>query len=73
MVKALGLVFSARWQGNCYDCVDYCLEILRKEGVKTQLINFYDYEIKPCSHCNYECFSERIRGSKELCPLMTSP
>jgi len=69
MVKALGLVFSARRQGNCYDCVNYCLERLCKEGIKTQLTNMYDYKIEPCSHCNYECFSERIRGTKEKCPI----
>lgn len=69
MIKALGLVFSARKQGNCLDCVNYCLDRLRKEEIETQLINIYDYRIEPCSHCNYECFSERIRGTQEKCPI----
>jgi len=68
-LKALGLVFSARKHGNCYDCVNYCLERLRKEGIETRLISMYDYRIEPCSHCDYECFSERIRGTKETCPI----
>lgn len=39
------------------------------EGIKAKLINMYDYRIEPCSHCDYECFSERIRGMKEICPI----
>jgi len=69
MVKALGLIFSARKRGNCYDCANYCLDRLREESIETQLINIHDYTIEPCNHCNYECFSERIRGTKEICPI----
>lgn len=65
----LGLVFRGRKQGNCLDCVNHCLQRFKDEGFETQLINLYDYKIKPCSNCNYECFSERIRGTKETCPV----
>ena len=69
MVKALGLVFSARKRGNCYECVNYCLERLSQEGIETRTICLHDYTIEPCNHCNYECFSDRIRGTKEACPI----
>jgi len=68
-MKALGLVFSARRMGNCYRCVAYCLDLLAEEGFETELLNAYDLEIKPCSHCDYECFSEYLRGKKEECPV----
>jgi len=64
----LGLVFSSRKRGNCYDCVNYCLQRLAKKGFHTLLINFNDYNVVPCSNCDYECFSERIRGTEERCP-----
>ena len=48
-MKVLGLVFSAREKGNCYHCVNYCLEKFKENGFETQLVNAYDYEIKPCS------------------------
>jgi len=68
-MKVLGLVFSAREKGNCYHCVNYCLEKFKENGFETQLVNAYDYEIKPCNHCNYECFSEELQNEKERCPV----
>ena len=69
MVRALGLVFSARKLGNSYACVNYCLEKMTHEGFEAKLVCFCDYKIEPCNHCNYECFSERIRGTQESCPI----
>ncbi|MHA1469886.1 MAG: NAD(P)H-dependent oxidoreductase [Candidatus Asgardarchaeia archaeon] len=63
-MRVIGLVFSARKKGNCYHCVNYCLEKFKTRGFKTQIINAYDYEIKPCSHCNYQCFPEEVIGKK---------
>ena len=68
-MRVLGFVFSARERGNCYYCVNYCLEKFREHGFETQLINAYDYVIKPCSHCNYECFSKELEGREERCPI----
>jgi len=68
-MKVVGLVFSARKTGNGYSCMRYCLDTLEQKGFKTVLINAYDYEIKPCSHCNYECYAEEIRGKREECPV----
>ncbi len=68
-MKALGIAFSARKRGNCLNCVDYVLTKLREQGFETDVINAYDCEIKPCSHCNYECFARELRGKDEECPI----
>lgn len=67
-MRALGMVFSARQKGNCYDCVNYCLQQFKERGIKTRIISLSEHKILPCSNCRYECFSERIRGTKESCP-----
>jgi multimeric flavodoxin WrbA len=33
-------------------------------GLKTEIINAYDYEIIPCSRCHYECFN-----APKTCPI----
>jgi len=68
-MKVAGLVFSARKSGNGFNCIRYCLDKLEAKGFKTVLINAFDFEIKPCSHCNYECYAEEIRGKREKCPM----
>ncbi len=68
-MKVAGIVVSARKEGNCLHCVKYCLDKLNKIGFDTLLVNFYEYNITPCSHCNYECYAEVIRNQKEECPI----
>jgi multimeric flavodoxin WrbA len=68
-VKALGIAFSARKMGNCLNCVEYVLAKLKTQGFATEVINAYDLEIKPCGHCNYECFAKELRSKKEECPI----
>ena len=68
-MKVAGVVFSARKRGNCFDCVKYCLDKLEGKVFRTVLVNAFDYEIKPCSHCNYECYAKTIRGREEQCPI----
>jgi len=68
-MKVAGVVFSARKTGNGFSCIRYCLDRLEGKGFKTVLINAFDYEIKPCSHCNYECYAKTIRGREEQCPI----
>jgi len=58
-VKILGVVFSARKEGNCLKCVKYCLERFKEYEFETDVINVFEMEIKPCTHCNYECFTGR--------------
>jgi multimeric flavodoxin WrbA len=67
-MRAFGIAFSARKRGNCLSSVEYVLTKLEK-GFETEVINFYDYEIRPCSHCNYECFAHATRNKNESCPI----
>jgi len=67
-MKTLGIAFNAK-RGNCLDCVEYVLAKLREQRFETEVINLYDYEIKPHSHCNYECFALQLRGKEEECPI----
>jgi len=68
-MKVAGLVFSARKTGNGFCCMKYCLDRLEEKDFKTVIVNAFDYEVKPCSHCNYECYAEEIRGKREECPV----
>jgi multimeric flavodoxin WrbA len=56
-MKAVALVASGRERGNCYDFALFTLECLKEKGVDTELINFYDHQILPCS-CAYECLQK---------------
>jgi multimeric flavodoxin WrbA len=72
-MKAVALVFSARKKGNCYDFARFILNKLEKRGVETEIVNFCEYDIKPCQNCDYECLA-RINpktGRKEYgeCPV----
>jgi multimeric flavodoxin WrbA len=68
-MKALGVAFSARKRGNCLNCIEYVLTKLKEQGFAIEVINAYNHEIKPCSHCNYECFAKELRDKKEECPI----
>jgi multimeric flavodoxin WrbA len=68
-MKALGIAFSARSKGNCLNCTEYVLTKLAEHGFETEIVNAYDCEIKPCSHCNYECFARELRSKAEECPI----
>jgi len=67
-MKALGIAFSARKRGNCLNCLEYLLSKLKEHGSENEVINAYDHEIKPCSHCNQECFARELRSKDETCP-----
>jgi multimeric flavodoxin WrbA len=64
-MKALGIAFSARKRGNCLNFIEYVLTKLKEQGFETEVINAYDSEMKTCSHCNYECFAQELRGKDE--------
>jgi multimeric flavodoxin WrbA len=68
-MKALGIAFSARKRGNCLNCIEYVLPKLKELKFKTEVINLYNWEVRPCSHCNYECFAYELRGKDEKCPI----
>jgi len=58
-MKVCGIIFSARKEGNCLKCVKYCLGKFKEHGFESEIISAFDLEIKPCSHCNYECFADK--------------
>jgi multimeric flavodoxin WrbA len=64
-MKALGIAFSARKRGNCLNCAEYVLEKLKEDGFETEVVNAHDFNIKPCSHCSYECFAKELRAKKK--------
>lgn len=59
------LVCSARRRGNAYNLADYCLTRLREgQQRRVRLLNFYEYDIQACQHCDYQCLA-----SQPGCPL----
>jgi multimeric flavodoxin WrbA len=68
-LKVLGLVFSARKRGNCLDAVKYVLGKFAQKGSEIDLVDAYNFEIKPCSHCDYECYAKELKGREEQCPV----
>lgn len=64
-MKALGITFSARKEGNCLRTIIYCLKKLKNAGFDLEALNAHSLNINPCGHCNYECFS----GSGACCPI----
>ena len=70
-MKAIALVVSARKHGNCYDFAGFMLDRLKRKGVETELVNFYDYQITPCQNCNYECVQryDLKKGVDAPCPI----
>jgi len=68
-LKALGIAFSARKKGNCFNCIEYVLAKLEKHRFQTEIVNIYDLQVKSCNNCDYECFSKELRGKEEKCPI----
>ena len=70
-MKAVALAVSARKRGNCYDFAQFVLDRLAANGVETELINFYDYQITPCQKCAYECLQhcDPRKGVDAPCPI----
>ena len=70
-MKAIALVVSAREHGNCFDFAQFVLDDYKKQGLETELINFYDHQITPCQHCEYECLQrlDPTKGVDAECPI----
>lgn len=70
-MKAVALVVSAREHGNCYDFASLILNHLAANDVQTELVNFYNYQIRPCEHCAYECLQRHDphKGVDAPCPI----
>jgi multimeric flavodoxin WrbA len=75
-MKVVGLNFSSRINGNCYNCVDYCLKRIKSRGYEVEIINFFNYEVNPCGLCDYQCFQTekciKTDDAKELFEKLTN-
>ncbi|MFA6940502.1 MAG: flavodoxin family protein [Clostridiaceae bacterium] len=65
-MKALGISFSSRQNGNCANCAKYCLEGFKNESYETEAINIYSYNISPCSDCDYICFRNKCPKQDDM-------
>ena len=65
-MRALGISFSGRRNGNCDRCLSYCLDRLARQNFATTAVHLYDHSVYPCGKCGYICF----HGS--LCPIQDS-
>jgi multimeric flavodoxin WrbA len=71
-MKAIALAVSARQHGNCYDFAQFTLNRLSAQGIETELVNFFDYQITPCRGCAYECLNHlnpRGMSAQDTCPI----
>ncbi len=57
-MKVIAFNGSPRKKGNTYHCIQVVLEVLRKEGIETELIQLGGTEIKSCRAC-YKCFEKK--------------
>ena len=58
-LKVLGLNASARKEGNTSSLLNHALEILRRKGMKGELLHLANFKISPCSNCECECLYEK--------------
>jgi multimeric flavodoxin WrbA len=58
IVKVVAFNGSPRKKGNTYHCVQTVLEELKREGIKTDLIQLGGSDIKGCRAC-YKCFEKK--------------
>jgi multimeric flavodoxin WrbA len=57
-MKVVAFNGSPRKKGNTYHCVQTVLEELKREGIKTDLIQLGGADIKGCRAC-YKCFEKK--------------
>jgi len=64
-MKAIGVSCSARVNKNTADLLNLALDILKKKGVETELIQLANYRILPCKNCDYQCLYHKEKN----CPI----
>ncbi|WP_141432213.1 flavodoxin family protein [Bacillus sp. 03113] len=62
-MKILGLIFSARKDGNTSKMLYYCMDKLDSTKNEVEMINIHYLNINPCGKCQYECCKNAI------CPI----
>jgi multimeric flavodoxin WrbA len=50
-IKVLGINASPRPYGNSFKLLRIALKAAERSGGRTELVNLYDYELKPCKGC----------------------
>ncbi len=59
-MKVVAFNGSPRRKGNTYHCLQILLDVLRREGIETELIQLGGSDIRPCTSC-HKCFEKRNR------------
>lgn len=57
-MKVVGFNGSPRKRGNTYHAIQTVFKVLKKEGIKTELIQLGGSNIKPCRAC-FKCFKNK--------------
>jgi len=65
MVKVLGINGSPRPYGNSFQALKLALRAAELEGAEVELVNLYEYEIKPC----LGCVSDDVKACVYPCPI----
>ncbi|MCD6324156.1 MAG: NAD(P)H-dependent oxidoreductase, partial [Desulfurococcales archaeon] len=63
MSRVLAINASPRKYGNTYKLLRVAVEAVMREGIETEVIHLYDYELKPCRGC----LSDDIKLCKPPC------
>jgi multimeric flavodoxin WrbA len=64
-MKAVGVSCSARVDKNTADLLKFALNLLKRRGLETELIQLANFDIRPCRLCDYQCLYHRERD----CPM----
>ena len=70
-MKAVGIVGSARKNGNTEILTRHTLKAIAEEGMDTELIRLADLDIRPCDGCMVCRDEERCPIDDDLVPLYT--
>ncbi len=65
MVKILGINGSPRPYGNTFQALRLALRAAELEGGEVELVNLYEYDIKPCMGC----VSDNVMACTYPCPI----
>lgn len=65
MVKVLGINGSPRPYGNSVQALRLALRVAELEGAEVELVNLYEYDVKPCMGC----VSDDVMACTYPCPI----
>lgn len=56
-MRALGIAFSGRKNGNCDRSLAYCLDHIADGKNSAAIVYMREHPVQPCGECEYTCFS----------------